>query len=271
MGEPCDRCEELLQDFLDRTLTDAEWREAETHLGGCDYCRRRYRFEESLRRYVRTSSVERMPPGLMDKLSELRGLDATTALRTERLGRVAPSATVSTSPGAPRSSHGTSVTGRSRSPSSGTCFQSSRPRTSGWPRAPAYEAATIPPLRRHSSRTRSTAAAARSARPRARRRRPRPRSPSAASPQRSDAPGFRVPSPGQCTMRMPCDTVSLGTSRGWAPSTTTISSTEASREPLEHAREEESAASGSRTATPRPPRGRSRRRLPSALVDGDAS
>ena len=26
MGAPCDRCEELLQDFLDRTLTDAEWR-----------------------------------------------------------------------------------------------------------------------------------------------------------------------------------------------------------------------------------------------------
>ena len=77
MNEPCDRCEELLQDFLDRTLTDLEWKEAETHLVGCDYCRRRYRFEESLRRYVRTSATERMPPGLMDKLTELRGLDAT--------------------------------------------------------------------------------------------------------------------------------------------------------------------------------------------------
>ena len=75
--EPCDRGEELLQDFLDRTLSDAEWREAETHLAGCDYCSRRYRFEESLRRYVRTSAIERMPPGLMAKLDELRGLDAT--------------------------------------------------------------------------------------------------------------------------------------------------------------------------------------------------
>ena len=55
-ADPCGRCEELLQDFLDRTLTDAEW---------------------SLRRYVRTSSLERMPPGLMEKLAELRGLDAT--------------------------------------------------------------------------------------------------------------------------------------------------------------------------------------------------
>lgn len=74
---PCDRCEELLQDFLDRTLSDAEWAEAERHLDDCDYCRRRYRFEISLRRYVRTTAAERMPPGLMDKLQELRGLDAT--------------------------------------------------------------------------------------------------------------------------------------------------------------------------------------------------
>jgi anti-sigma factor (TIGR02949 family) len=77
MKDPCDRCEELLQDFLDRTLSDAEWREAETHLSGCDYCSRRYRFEASLRRYVKTSAIERMPPGLMAKLDELRGLDAT--------------------------------------------------------------------------------------------------------------------------------------------------------------------------------------------------
>jgi Putative zinc-finger len=75
--DPCERCEELMQDFLDRTLTDPEWREAEGHLSTCEYCRRRYRFEETLRRYVKTSAVERMPPGLMAKLEELRGLDAT--------------------------------------------------------------------------------------------------------------------------------------------------------------------------------------------------
>jgi anti-sigma factor (TIGR02949 family) len=78
MGDPCDRCEELLQDFLDRTLTNDEWAEAEQHLAGCDYCARRYKFEESLRRYVKLSAAERMPPGLMDKLQELRGFDATT-------------------------------------------------------------------------------------------------------------------------------------------------------------------------------------------------
>lgn len=75
--DPCDKCEELIQDYLDRTLTNDEWAEAESHLSGCDYCRRRYRFEETLRRYVKTSAAERMPPGLMDKLQELRGLDAT--------------------------------------------------------------------------------------------------------------------------------------------------------------------------------------------------
>ncbi len=75
--DPCDKCEEILQDYLDRTLTNDEWAAAETHLDGCDFCRRRYRFEENLRRYVKTSAAERMPPGLMEKLQELRGLDAT--------------------------------------------------------------------------------------------------------------------------------------------------------------------------------------------------
>ena len=76
--DPCGACEELLQDFLDRTLSDTEWQQAETHLADCDYCRRRYRFEVSLRRYVKLSAVERMPPGLMAKLEQLRGFDAAT-------------------------------------------------------------------------------------------------------------------------------------------------------------------------------------------------
>jgi anti-sigma factor RsiW len=69
---PCDKCEELLHGYLDRALTDAEMHEAEEHLDGCDYCRRRYRFEESLRTYIRLSAVERMPAGLMSKLQDLR-------------------------------------------------------------------------------------------------------------------------------------------------------------------------------------------------------
>ena len=72
----CDKCEELLQGYLDRELTDDEVATAEFHLSGCDYCRRRYRFEETLRVYVRTTAVERMPPGLMAKLAQLRMTDA---------------------------------------------------------------------------------------------------------------------------------------------------------------------------------------------------
>ena len=76
MKGPCETCEELLQGYLDRELTDSEVALAESHLDGCEYCRRRYRFEVSLRRYVQTSSVERMPPGLMEKLAELRSAGA---------------------------------------------------------------------------------------------------------------------------------------------------------------------------------------------------
>ena len=76
MKDPCERCEELMQEYLDRTLSDEEWREAEAHRLSCEYCARRYRFEQTLRRYVKLSAAERMPPGLMAKLEELRGLDA---------------------------------------------------------------------------------------------------------------------------------------------------------------------------------------------------
>jgi anti-sigma factor (TIGR02949 family) len=69
----CEKCEELLQGYLDRDLTQQEVLIAEVHLDGCDYCRRRYRFEAHLRRYIRVSASERMPAGLLAKLAELRG------------------------------------------------------------------------------------------------------------------------------------------------------------------------------------------------------
>ena len=68
----CEKCEELLQPYLDRELNDAEMAEAERHLDECTYCRKRYRFEEELRRYVRQAAVEEMPPELKRKLSALR-------------------------------------------------------------------------------------------------------------------------------------------------------------------------------------------------------
>ena len=72
----CEKCEELLQAYLDRDLTAEEVLIAEGHLEDCDYCRRRYRFEVSLRQYVQTTAVERMPAGLMDRLSQLRSAGA---------------------------------------------------------------------------------------------------------------------------------------------------------------------------------------------------
>lgn len=68
----CEKCEELLQPYLDRELSSAERSEAETHLDGCGYCRKRYRFEANLRMYVRSACCEDMPPELKARLASLR-------------------------------------------------------------------------------------------------------------------------------------------------------------------------------------------------------
>ena len=70
--DPCAHCEEMMQPYLDHILTEAERIEAELHLDECDWCRRRYRFEESLRVYVRQVVTEPMPAELKAKLSALR-------------------------------------------------------------------------------------------------------------------------------------------------------------------------------------------------------
>ena len=71
--DPCAACEEVLQPFLDRELNEAERAQAEEHLSLCSYCRKRYRFEEHLRRFVRQAVVaEPMPPELKARLAELR-------------------------------------------------------------------------------------------------------------------------------------------------------------------------------------------------------
>ncbi len=72
MIDPCAKCEEVLQPFLDRELSEAERAEAEAHLDQCSYCRKRYRFEEKLRMYVRQATSEEMPPELKQKLAALR-------------------------------------------------------------------------------------------------------------------------------------------------------------------------------------------------------
>jgi predicted anti-sigma-YlaC factor YlaD len=71
--DPCAHCEEMMQPYMDRVLTDVERVEAEAHLDECSYCRKRYRFEERLRQFVRhVGDVEPMPVELKTKLSALR-------------------------------------------------------------------------------------------------------------------------------------------------------------------------------------------------------
>jgi mycothiol system anti-sigma-R factor len=72
MFDPCAKCEEVLQPFLDRELSESEYAQAEAHLDECSYCRKRYRFEEKLRMYVRQACAEQMPPELKAKLAALR-------------------------------------------------------------------------------------------------------------------------------------------------------------------------------------------------------
>ena len=72
MEDLCDKCEEIMQPYLDRELSDEERREAEQHLAGCGFCARRYRFEDSLRKFVRKCCEEPMPAELKAKLSALR-------------------------------------------------------------------------------------------------------------------------------------------------------------------------------------------------------
>jgi anti-sigma factor (TIGR02949 family) len=70
--DPCEKCEQMMQPYLDRVLTEEERLEAEEHLDGCDYCRRRYRFEAEFRTFVRLAAAEPMPPELKEKLRALR-------------------------------------------------------------------------------------------------------------------------------------------------------------------------------------------------------
>jgi len=70
--DPCAWCEEVLQPYLDRHLTERERAEAQAHLDGCGYCAKRYQFEEGLRQFVRMAATEEMDPALKQRLAELR-------------------------------------------------------------------------------------------------------------------------------------------------------------------------------------------------------
>jgi anti-sigma factor RsiW len=68
----CEKCEELMQPFLDGSLSANEVAEAESHLEKCHWCAKRYRFEERLRHYVRVATSEPMSPELKARLAALR-------------------------------------------------------------------------------------------------------------------------------------------------------------------------------------------------------
>ena len=68
----CEKCEEMMQPFLDGTLSEQEVAEAQRHLEKCRWCAKRYRFEERLRHYVRVAVSEPMSAELKARLSSLR-------------------------------------------------------------------------------------------------------------------------------------------------------------------------------------------------------
>jgi hypothetical protein len=70
--DPCAACEEVMQPFLDRVLSEPERLEAQLHLDLCWSCARRYRFEASLRQFVRQATAEPMPEALKERLQSLR-------------------------------------------------------------------------------------------------------------------------------------------------------------------------------------------------------
>ena len=68
----CEKCEEMMQPYMDGVLSDAQVREAKEHLDRCSWCAKRYKFEVDLRHFVRVSVQEPMSPGLKAKLAALR-------------------------------------------------------------------------------------------------------------------------------------------------------------------------------------------------------
>jgi anti-sigma factor RsiW len=68
----CEKCEEVMQSFLDGVLSQEEVAEAQRHLDKCTWCAKRYRFEERLRHYVRIATAEPMSPELKQRLAALR-------------------------------------------------------------------------------------------------------------------------------------------------------------------------------------------------------
>jgi anti-sigma factor (TIGR02949 family) len=72
MGCDCGDCEVMMQPYLDGVLSDEQVQEAKQHLADCPGCEKRFRFEESLRRFVAVAATEPMSEELKAKLVGLR-------------------------------------------------------------------------------------------------------------------------------------------------------------------------------------------------------
>jgi anti-sigma factor RsiW len=76
MGCGCNDCEEMMQPYVDGILSDEQVREAKEHLAACPPCEKRFRFEVSLRHFVRVAATESMSEELKAKLDGLRTIEA---------------------------------------------------------------------------------------------------------------------------------------------------------------------------------------------------
>ena len=73
----CSKCEELLQPYVDRSLTEAERLTVQAHLAACPWCAKCYKLEDVLWRHVRNccdeqAGIEFASGDLKDRLSDLR-------------------------------------------------------------------------------------------------------------------------------------------------------------------------------------------------------
>jgi anti-sigma factor RsiW len=65
----------MMQPYVDGILSDEQVREAKEHLAACPPCEKRFRFEVSLRHFVRVAASESMSAELKAKLDGLRTIE----------------------------------------------------------------------------------------------------------------------------------------------------------------------------------------------------
>lgn len=70
----CKQAVRRLHTFLDRELSEAEIRDVHYHLSGCPPCQNKFRFEDSLKRLVRTKvRNETAPSALRNRIADILG------------------------------------------------------------------------------------------------------------------------------------------------------------------------------------------------------